>query len=700
MLDRAGTDRLNDLLVYTIPQVIPLPASGFSLTWFTRVYDGDIIQVTGDADLPSGLTVDLCLPPVPCFLTIVGNASTSNTIRRHTNSRIVCEATSGCTGLTMRHVAVACTSEASAAGPLQISGAGALATIEGATFSDCMSVADGGSILAYNGATVKVFRTTFQRSSSQGNGGALALLGVHANTHVAASTFVDCTSALSGGAMSVSHYFSYPSTPVLSAMKVENCTFEGNVASKGGAFDVSAGSSVTLQSSQFKDNTASLDGGALDVTKSSMAVLNTTFIGNTASGLGGGALSAGSSVTIRSSQFKDNTASKGGAFEVSAGSSVTIQSSQFKGNTASLEGGALDVTESSVAVLNTTFIGNTASGLGGGALHVGSSKGLNLTGNTFTENTAPNGGGGAVLWQSGTAVAFLWQSSTVREAVFLQAIGPTTLDRHVKELCGSQPNSNAAGYGPCVATPYHRLEVQGMPTRQTPGYAGVPLKLEVVKLDTYGQNMTIDSSSSLQVYSAVAGTKVNDNTVAFLGSIFSGFQGGRAVFSVGVKPTFVSFSAADGRTELQRPPYLYFKGTDLTTGAVMETDPQQVHLALQNKTVCAPGSVLSLDPGANADTFPRAGACKACRPGTYSLDALASPAGTGQDPDCFNCPAGGDCRAGGELVKFDKGNWTQVGGMHVLKNCPKGYKVVNTSSDSNGVFLHDSQTCQVCNKVR
>jgi hypothetical protein len=215
-------------------------------------------------------------------------------------------------------------------------------------------------------------------------------------------------------------------------------------------------------------------------------------------------------------------------------------------------------------------------------------------------------------------------------------------------LASPAPHLNAGAYGACVATPYHRLEVQGMPTRQTPGYAGVPLKLEIVKLDTYGQNITVDSSSSLQVYSAVAGTKVNDITVAFLGSIFSGFQGGRAVFSVGVKPTFVSVSAADGRTELQRPPYLYFKGTDLTTGVVMETDPQQVHLAVQNKTVCAPGSVLSLDPGANANTFPRAGACKACRPGTYSLDALASPAGTGQDPDCFNCPAGGDCRAGGK----------------------------------------------------
>ena len=267
-------------------------------------------------------------------------------------------------------------------------------------------------------------------------------------------------------------------------------------------------------------------------------------------------------------------------------------------------------------------------------------------------------------------------------------------------LASPAPHLNAGAYGACVATPYHRLEVQGMPTRQTPGFAGVPLKLEVLKLDRYGQTIAADSSSSMQVYSAVSETKINDDTVAFVGSIFSVFQGGRAVFSVGVKPSFASISAADSRTELQRPPYLYFKGTDVTTGVVMETDPQKVQLAVENDTVCPPGSVLSLDPRDIGNTFPRAGACKACRPGTYSLDALASPAGTGQDPDCFNCPAGGDCKAGGNIVKFQRGNWTQVDGMHVLKSCPQGFKVINTSSDSNGVFLHDSQSCQVCNKVR
>ena len=128
-----------DLLVYVTSRVIAWPASGFSTAWLTRVYDDDILQVTGDANWPSGTVLIDCLTVsvLPCSLTIAGDPSAASTIQRHTESMIVCEAASGCTGVTMRHVTVACTSEASAAGPLQISGAGAVATIEGATFSGC-----------------------------------------------------------------------------------------------------------------------------------------------------------------------------------------------------------------------------------------------------------------------------------------------------------------------------------------------------------------------------------------------------------------------------------------------------------------------------------------------------------------------------------------------------------------------------------
>jgi len=157
-----------DLLVYSTARVLAWPPSGISNGWLTRVYDGDIIQVRGKVNLPSGFTVNLCSHELlPCTITITGDPSASSTIHRFINSRIVCEATAGCTSVTMRHVKVVCTKEASKAGALQISGAGAVATIEGVTFTDCTSEEDGGSMRVYNGATVKMSGTTFKRSSSQ-----------------------------------------------------------------------------------------------------------------------------------------------------------------------------------------------------------------------------------------------------------------------------------------------------------------------------------------------------------------------------------------------------------------------------------------------------------------------------------------------------------------------------------------------------
>jgi hypothetical protein len=348
--------------------------------------------------------------------------------------------------------------------------------------------------------------------------------------------------------MSVSHHVSYPSAPVLSAMKVESCTFAGNAASKGGAFAVCAGSSVTIQTSQFKDNTASQ------------------------------------------------------------------------------EGGALDVTESSVTIKNTKFIGNTASALGGGALHVGSSKALNLTGNTFTGNTAPDGGGGAVLWQKGTAVTSL------------APIDFTTLDRHVKDLCGSQPNSNAAGYGPCVATPFHRLDITGLATASSQRFAGVLFPLQVRKRDAYGQVMATDSDSTVRLLSARDGQQALDTSVSLVGAT-AVLNKGIADFEVAVKPTFASVD--EDQATLLRQPFLYAEGTDAAANANMQSDVHQVFLA-ENRSVCPPGHVLDLD---DAGSRAGPGACVECPQNTFSSHPLES-----RDGLCSVCPPGMVC-GGGKDVK-------------------------------------------------
>ena len=91
---------------------------------------------------------------------------------------------------------------------------------------------------------------------------------------------------------------------------------------------------------------------------------------------------------------------------------------------------------------------------------------------------------------------------------------------------------NAAEYGHCVATQYHRLDLQGLPNASSPAAPGLFMNLTVTKRDKYNQTIASDNSSSLQLYSATekgnTTTKTTDSSVSFLGSVFSGLKKGRA----------------------------------------------------------------------------------------------------------------------------------------------------------------------------
>jgi hypothetical protein len=412
----------------------------------------------------------------------------------------------------------------------------------------------------------------------------------------------------------------------------------------GGVVRVYDGAKLTVTNSSFVRSSSMANGGALAIVGAAAIISGSSFTDcSAARGLGGAVWMQGfsayplplrpSTVSFSTCQFLRNTAMSGGAVVVSVRSSTTIQSCTFHGNSAD-EGGAATVFDhSSTKMASSIFNKNMALGMGGGAIYMSHSP-LEMISCTFTDNTAPHGGGGALLWSGDTAPR--WPDFAAIASPDGIPATPFPLSDHTRWLCD---RNNTAWYGPCVATLYKSLELQGLPTHQRPGYAGVPLELVVLKLDAYGQIITTDSLSTLQLYTALDGKKINDNSVAFLGgSIFSGFQRGRAVFSSGVKPTFVSVSVADGRTELQRPSYLYFKGTDLTTGRIMETDPQQVHLSSGNRTVCPVGSALLLEPSLGSDnvmTDSRPGTCKVCDSGFYNVNPL-----TGR---CLPCPPSAIC---------------------------------------------------------
>ena len=231
---------------------------------------------------------------------------------------------------------------------------------------------------------------------------------------------------------------------------------------------------------------------------------------------------------------------------------------------------------------------------------------------------------------------------------------PLTLVDHTHWLCdrGSadpSPHANTAAYGDCVASGFEpgspwfqRLDLTGLPPRETPGFAGLNIDLVVVKKDIYSQKITADSSSKLQLYSALAGEKSNDDSISFVGgTVFSGFQEGQALFSIGIKPTFTSVSISDKYSELHRSPFLYAQGIDFFSGAAIETKPQEVHLASRNRTVCPVGLALVRDSSTGPGTDLRPGMCTACTEiaeNTYNSNPLTG--------ECLACPPSAYCSNG------------------------------------------------------
>lgn len=153
-------------------------------------------------------------------------------------------------------------------------------------------------------------------------------------------------------------------------------------------------------------------------------------------------------------------------------------------------------------------------------------------------------------------------------------------------LCGIDSAQHAAGYGPCVATPYHSLNVSGIPgTIELPALAGLSFPVVVHKLDRYNQIITIDSTSSLEAKAALNGdVDAVDASVTITGS-FGVFQKGKAAFSIAVKPTFTNTDRLQGVVELLRQPYLFFEGLDSTTSWQMLSQATAVSVA-ENKAVC------------------------------------------------------------------------------------------------------------------
>ena len=185
----------------------------------------------------------------------------------------------------------------------------------------------------------------------------------------------------------------------------------------------------------------------------------------------------------------------------------------------------------------------------------------------------------------------------------------------------------------------------------------------------------------MQAYTSLDSTWIRDESVDLLGQTIIPLHNGKAEWDMGFKPTFANVSAADDWTKIFRQPIFYVEGTDASTSGMMRSQKLSIHLSNADDKVCPDGFVLSLDdagahrqgicsrstcivsivlhlyaPGSHAsinfliDPNSTTIWCR-CKPGKYSINPLeTSPSSLSSDPSCLNCPAGGDCLAGGDEV--------------------------------------------------
>ncbi|MBR5700392.1 MAG: hypothetical protein IKX37_04790 [Bacteroidales bacterium] len=317
------------------------------------------------------------------------------------------------------------------AGALNMDGTSTKVTVTRCVFNANDGGEGNGGALKVTNGTATLEDCTFTGNHSGNHGGALWIAGGEAT--VSGCTFKGNYSNW-GGAV----YTNKPGTAA-PTVNFSSCTFGGNAegdanyatTASGGAVACDAGI-VHFNACTFTKNTATADrGGAIFITNAGTEV----YIGDEAvSGSGG--------------TFTANSANNGGVITIQNGAQIKIYNGEFSYNTATYHGGILFVNAGSPIVrLGGNKIHDNSTGRDGGAIAVKGTGGSEPnspeiyveSGNTFTNNYAPNGGGAIKLRDEPAKVTTSGENGNETKAC-LYISGTNTFEG----------NHTATGYGGCL----------------------------------------------------------------------------------------------------------------------------------------------------------------------------------------------------------------------------------------------------------
>lgn len=320
-----------------------------------------------------------------------------------------------------------------------VDAAGSTVTITGGTFTE-NTTNNGGVLHAMNGCTVTVNGAKFNKNASLAEnteydssigGGVFHTIG--GTLEITGSTFDGNTSANYGGVIHSNK----------TAVTINgNTAFTGNTGATGAVMHMRS-AKVVLENISVVNNTSNMNGviyylgteitidnivatgnkayqgGVLfpSGTSTVATVKNCTWNGNSATN-GGVIYSKGATVNLENCVMTENTAKYGGAVYVIDGGKLNLTGVTFHKNNATADGGAIYTKASVVTAADTetavnTFTENTAKNHGGAVYVVYTTNEedqtrtggvLNMTGGSFTGNTAM--GGGAVSVRTDCEASF------------------------------------------------------------------------------------------------------------------------------------------------------------------------------------------------------------------------------------------------------------------------------------------------------
>ncbi|MCR5561167.1 MAG: hypothetical protein K6F58_05045 [Bacteroidales bacterium] len=258
--------------------------------------------------------------------------------------------------------------------------------------------------------------TTYRSAITSSVAGSIITLGDQTNVSFEGITFKGATRAVDGGALMADAESGDCSLTLTSCRFINNantddytgagvyikkgsatiseCYFASNYARNGSCINLDAGNgTVSISDCLFEYNTTFNTSACVqNGSTKTVSITDCTFDHNTAGSYGGGAFhtnASGASTTFSGCTFSNNSAGQGGAISIQKGSAAFTNCS-FTGNTAT-KGSKSDTQETD----------DDLGAYAGGAiiLHDATSV-CTLNSCTFTNNSAPNGSGGAIAYES------------------------------------------------------------------------------------------------------------------------------------------------------------------------------------------------------------------------------------------------------------------------------------------------------------